>query len=160
MQRRSGFTLIEVMVTVAIVAILAAIALPLYTDYVRRGKLPEATSNLLALRTKMEQFYLDNRNYTGGGIILAPCTAGSAVPLPALKYFTPNPNCNLGASPDRYQITMDGGVAGGDQTMVGIHFTIDQSNNRSTTVDPSSTVANAGYIGNTNCWVSKKGGAC
>ena len=59
----SGFTLIEVMITVAIVAILGSIALPAYFDYVRRGQLPEAFSNLADYRVKMEQYYQDNRNY-------------------------------------------------------------------------------------------------
>jgi len=157
MQRRSGFTLIEVMVTVAIIAILASIALPLYTDYVRRGKITEATSALLALKTKMEQFYLDNRSYKPGGAIIDPCQATSAVPLPDLKYFTLS--CPVLAD-TTYTIQAAGGHAGGDVTMAGIAFTIDQSNNRATVVTSGSAMDQAGYIGNPSCWVSKKGGIC
>ncbi len=58
-----GFTLIEVMIVVAIVAILASVALPAYSDYVRRGSLPEAFTGLSDYRVKMEQYYQDNRNY-------------------------------------------------------------------------------------------------
>ena len=57
--------MIEVMIVVAIVAILAAIALPNYSDYVKRGKIIEATSGLSDMRTRYEQFYLDNRTATG-----------------------------------------------------------------------------------------------
>ncbi len=60
-----GFTLIEVMITVAIVAILAAVAVPSYAEYVRRGQLPEAFAGMSDLRVKMEQYYQDNRNYGG-----------------------------------------------------------------------------------------------
>lgn len=152
MQRRNGFTIIEMMVTVAMVAILAAIAIPNYTDYVRRGKLQEATSTLLAMRTKMEQFYQDNRSYNPGGAIVAPCQPGSTIPLPQLKYFTIN--CGTPTA-TTYTITADAADSG----VTGIHFTIDQANNRVTTVDSGSTMANAGYNANANCWVSKKGGA-
>src|SRR2546425_8114960 len=72
MQRPTGFTLIELMVAVAIVAILAAVALPNYTDYVRRGKIQEATSALLAMRVKTEQYFQDNRQYPTGGCVALP----------------------------------------------------------------------------------------
>ena len=52
-----GFTLIEIMIVVAIVAILSAIALPSYSDYVLRSKLPEAFSALSDQRIRLEQYY-------------------------------------------------------------------------------------------------------
>src|SRR5437867_53900 len=63
--RGAGFTLIEVMIVVAIVGVLAAIALPNYSDYVKRGKITEATSALAEVRTRYEQWFLDNRTYAG-----------------------------------------------------------------------------------------------
>ena len=63
----------------AIIAILSAIAIPQYQDYVTRGELPEAQAGLGAYRVAMEQYYQDNRNYGTGG-----CGAAA----PAYKYFT------------------------------------------------------------------------
>lgn len=65
--RPRGFTLIEVMIAVAVVAILAAVAIPSYRDYVRRGQVQEAVTNLADLRTRLEQFYQDNRSYASAG---------------------------------------------------------------------------------------------
>jgi type IV pilus assembly protein PilE len=51
-----GFTLIELMITVAVIAILSAVALPSYREYVIRGNVPEATSRLATKQVQMEQF--------------------------------------------------------------------------------------------------------
>jgi type IV pilus assembly protein PilE len=64
--RAGGFTLIEMLIVVVIVGILAAVALPSYFQYVQRSKIVEATTGLSNFRTKMEQFFLDNRTYVGG----------------------------------------------------------------------------------------------
>src|SRR5579864_6901524 len=67
-----GFKLIELMITVAIVAILAAIALPSYRDYVLRGQITQATNALSTLRANMERQYQDNRQYTTQGTFVSP----------------------------------------------------------------------------------------
>ena len=61
--RATGFTLIEVMIVVAIIAILASVAMPAYTDYIRRGATQEAFTTLADLRIRLEQHYQDNRAY-------------------------------------------------------------------------------------------------
>ena len=70
--RVAGFTLIEVMITVAVIAILAAVALPNYFDYVTRSRLVEAKTNLADMRTRLEQYFLDNRTYPTACIASAP----------------------------------------------------------------------------------------
>ena len=85
MKTQNGLTLIELMTVVAVVAILSVIALPAYTDYVTRGKIPEATSNLADLRVKMEQWYQDNRNYQNTAATACGVTMPAA---PVVKYFT------------------------------------------------------------------------
>jgi type IV pilus assembly protein PilE len=145
MQRHSGFTLIELMVAVAIVAILAAVALPNYTAYITRSKIAEATSNLLGMRTKMEQFFQDNRTYVGA------CAAGTVAPLPTgLKYFSITcPAANLTAT--TYTVRAEG--QGND--LANLVLTIDQANVRQTVSVP------AGWtMPTSNCWVSKKSGDC
>ena len=88
MRRPAGFTMIELMITVAIVAILAAIAYPSYRNYVIRGQLVEATNNLSALRANMERYFQDNRTYVdlnGTNGIYSPCNGAY---LPPLTNFT------------------------------------------------------------------------
>ena len=62
--QRSGFTLIEMMIVVAIIGILSAIAYPSYQSYVRRGNRSEAQQFMLDISSRQEQFVLDSRRYT------------------------------------------------------------------------------------------------
>lgn len=144
--RRSGFTLIELMIVVAIVAILAAVALPAYNDYVRRSKLAEAHADLADLRVKMEQWFQDSRTYQNAG------GTACGVAMTTAKYFTIT--C---AAPTATTYTI---TAAGQADIAGINFTINESNVKATTVTGGSLMANAGYTANAACWVTKKGGLC
>ncbi|MEE8342890.1 MAG: type IV pilin protein [Gammaproteobacteria bacterium] len=64
MSRARGFTLIEVMVTVAIVAILASIAIPTYQDQVRKARRSDGQSLLLDIAQQQERFLTANSTYT------------------------------------------------------------------------------------------------
>jgi type IV pilus assembly protein PilE len=64
MRKASGFTLIELMITVVIVAILASVAWPSYQSYLQRSRRAEAQSLMLAIANKEQQYLLDARQYT------------------------------------------------------------------------------------------------
>jgi len=133
---KKGFTLVELLVVMAIVGILTAVAVPLYSNYVQEGKVTEATSQLATLRVNMEQYYQDNRTYVGG-----VCTPSAGT----VKYFSYT--CVTGAN--SYLITANGNAA---QGMSGYIYTIDQNNNKTSTL-PDSTVG-------ATCWLLKSGDTC
>ncbi len=64
--RQRGFTLIEAMIAVAILAIVAAIAIPAYNGYITTSRLGVARSNMDSLRMALEDYKLDNNSYVGG----------------------------------------------------------------------------------------------
>jgi type IV pilus assembly protein PilE len=135
----AGFTLVEVLIVVAIVAILSSIALPSYTDYTRRATIPEATTALADHRTRMEQFFLDNRNYGA-----AACGANLVA---ALRNYTMT--CALTGTTG-YVVT-----ATGISTAAGFVFTINEGNDQRTTGLPASWTTPALPV---NRWVQRNGG--
>lgn len=148
MRKAAGFTIIELMIVVMVLAILAAIAIPSYQQYMMRGKITEATANLSDVRLRLEKFYADNRNYGAGGVC--------GVPMPAAanqRYFTitcvsANP---AGAGDQTYVVTATGN---GGEGMGGFTYTLNESNTR------SSTITVGGWNNSATCWISKKGESC
>ncbi len=138
MKLQRGFTLIELMIVVAIIGILSTIAIPSYQDYVTRGRLTEVTSALSDGRIRMEQAYQDNRAYG-----TAPCP-------PNTQNFTftcTNPGTN-----QTYLIT-----ATGQGAVAGFVYDINENNLRRTRGLGNGWGAGPFPI---NCWVTTRGGAC
>jgi type IV pilus assembly protein PilE len=140
----NGFTLIEMMIVVVIIAILASIAVPAYQDYVRRGQIQDGTSTLAALRVRMEQFYQDNRTYAG-----AQCGGKCGVPCPNTQFFTYT--CVTANGGQTFVLT-----ANGIGPMANFTYTIDQDGNRTSVI-----TAGGGWAAPlTNCWITRRGGVC
>lgn len=63
MQRQKGFTLIELMVVVVVIAVLASIAIPSYREYVIRGHRRAAQAAMMEIATQQQQYFVANRSY-------------------------------------------------------------------------------------------------
>lgn len=135
--RVQGFTLIEVMIAVAIVAILVAIALPSYTAYLQRSRVPPALDALSALATRLEQRFQDTGSYANG-------TACGAT-IPAAENFALT--CVLANGGQGFTAT-----ATGSGPVSGYRYTINHQGVRVTTAHPKGQPS-------ANCW-SMKGGVC
>jgi type IV pilus assembly protein PilE len=135
-RRMHGVTLLELLTVTAIIGILAAIAIPGYRDYVRRGQVEEATAVLSQGRIAFEQYFLDNRTFAGADTKAAPgvCPAD-----------TDNFVITCAADATTYTLT-----ATGSGNLSSFSYNINQLNQRSTT-SPWGTGA---------CWVMKKGQSC
>ena len=95
--RQAGFTLLELMIVVAVVAILATIALPLYTEQMRKGKRAEAAQALGDLQLRQERYRADNPTY-GTLDQLTGSAANSTAYNTALKYYTVSISGNTGTA--------------------------------------------------------------
>ena len=130
-----GFTLIEMMIVVAIIAILASIALPAYQDYILRSRIPEATAGLAAKRVQLETFFDNHRTYVG-----LDCTTGVTANF-TFSCTTQNAT----------QYTIQ---ASGQGPMANFTYTLDQSNTR------GSAISQSGWPSGGACWVTRKGESC
>jgi type IV pilus assembly protein PilE len=143
----AGFTLIEVMITVAIVGVLASIALPAYWDSVTRSKLIDGTTKLGDFRAQLEKWFLDNRTYQA--VPTAGTNCGVANPVAgASDAFAIT--CTAGTA-FSYTITATGRAAAG--MSASFVYTVDQANQKTST-GPS------GWVGNATCWAVRKDGSC
>jgi prepilin-type N-terminal cleavage/methylation domain-containing protein len=141
----NGFTLIEVMITVAIVGILTMVAYPSYRVYLTRGQLVEATNGLSQMRAQMERHYLDNRTYATSGTFTTPCDADAASRV--FGSFT----VSCDGTPTATAFALK--AVGSGQTN-GFTFTINQQDVRATTAAPS------GWNTCATQWMVKKGQSC
>lgn len=140
--KRNGFTLIELMIVLAVIGILAAVAMPSYTSYLARGKIIDAVAALADYRVKMEQYFQDNRNY-------GSASASCPVVVADSKNFTYT--CLVGSATPTVTYTATAtsiagslGSASGDYT-----YTVDQANTKSTTKFKGTSYS----AGSKNCWL-------
>ncbi len=149
MRRTSGFTLLEIMIVVAIIGILSAIAVPQYSKYVTRAKIIEATSGLSDMAVQMERWFQDNRTYATATDANGPCNSASLATMNSkIKNFAIE--CNPAPAATTYTVT-----ATGIASMVGFVYSIDQTNTRRT-VSVEASWTNLGSA----CWVTKPDGSC
>jgi type IV pilus assembly protein PilE len=137
-----GFTLLETMIVIAIVAILASIALPSYDAYVKRSRILDAVARLADARARMEDYFFDQRSYVDDagrcGVEVAASTTDS---------FTVR--CEGSATAYRY--TASGIAAKG---MAAFAYTIDQAGFKATLSAP------IGWARAADCWTIRKDGFC
>jgi len=141
-----GFTLIELMVTVAIVAILAAIAYPNYRNYVIRGQLVDATQALAGVRANMERYYQDNRTYAATGGFTPPCVNTD---VPSGKFNVKCPTADISS-----YTAQAVGIAGTNAD--GFTFTLDQNGTQTTVV--TSPPAPTSFKNCPTAWTTRTGG--
>jgi len=129
-----GFSLIEMMIVVAIIGLLASIAVPGYQDYVKSGNAAEAPANLANCRVQAEQFFQDNFTYVG--FVCVPSDAQN------FDYSIDNQSATT------YTLKASGRAA---NNMGNFEFTVNQDNAKTSKFD--------GTVGG-SCWLTSSSGSC
>lgn len=151
-KKQSGFTLIELMIVVAIIGILAAIAIPAYSDYLIRSRITHATSGLAERRTRMEQFFQDNHVFYTAASGGNPEVRSPACPATADSTTSTYFDFSCVADANTYTLT-----ATGKGQMAGFDYTINQTNTRTSAL----ASVPSGWAGTSaTCWITNKGGTC
>ncbi|WP_035055026.1 type IV pilin protein [Andreprevotia chitinilytica] len=143
----AGFTLIELMIVIAIMGIILAIAIPRYQDYVLRSKLVNAINGLAAVQAQMEQYFQDNRTYLAVGAFTPPCAVAPSPKYGDFVITCPAANA-LNTAANTYFLQAVSST-GQDN---GFKYTVDNTDTKSTTYGAiwgGATIA--------NCWVTAKG---
>lgn len=137
-----GFSLIELMIALAIAAIIAAVAIPGYRDHMLRARIPDATSTLSELAMRLEQSYQDNQAYGD--------TKGCAITMPTDEFF--DFECSADNSGQSFLLKASGKSTGAMSDFV---FTLEQNGNAMTAKLPA-TWGKAPF----NCWITKQSSTC
>ncbi|PHV11430.1 type IV pilin protein [Chitinimonas sp. BJB300] len=99
----NGFTLIELMIVVAIIGVLAAIAIPQYQSYIIRSRKVAAQADLTTYAQALERYYTTNQTYAIGTTKVCGVTAATALPNPN-KFYNITSTC---PTPDSFVVTAD-----------------------------------------------------
>ena len=96
--RGSGFTLIELVIAMVVMAILAAIAIPMYMSQVRESRRTDARSALLELASREERYFATNNAYTNSATDLGYAGWGSGYPIGSGYYYIDQPSLPAGGA--------------------------------------------------------------